>query len=64
MSIDTPRKRNGSQMDAFTKNRNAPLMTRWKRTYRLPLWVKAVQKAGSTDTEKVIAALPGWSAET
>ena len=23
------------------------------------LWVKAVQKVGSTDTEKVIAALPG-----
>jgi urea transport system substrate-binding protein len=61
MSIDTPA--NKAWIDkwhAFTKNP--------KRTFNDPmeahvigfqLWVKAVEKAGTTDPEKVIAALPG-----
>jgi urea transport system substrate-binding protein len=61
MSIDTPANKEWiAKWHAFTKNP--------KRTFNDPmeahvigfqLWVKAVQKAGSTDTEKVIAALPG-----
>jgi urea transport system substrate-binding protein len=61
MSIDTPANKEWiAKWHAFTKNP--------KRTFNDPmeahvigfqLWVKAVQKAGSTDPEKVIAALPG-----
>jgi urea transport system substrate-binding protein len=61
MSIDTPANKEWiAKWHAFTKNP--------KRTFNDPmeahvigfqLWVKAVQKAGTTDTEKVIAALPG-----
>jgi urea transport system substrate-binding protein len=61
MSIDTPVNKEWiAKWHAFTKNP--------KRTFNDPmeahvigfqLWVKAVQKAGSTDPEKVIAALPG-----
>jgi len=61
MSIDTPANKEWiSKWHAFTKNP--------KRTFNDPmeatvigfsLWVKAVQKANSTDPEKVIAALPG-----
>jgi urea transport system substrate-binding protein len=61
MSIKTPANKEWiDKWHAFTKNP--------KRTFNDPmeahvigfeLWVKAVQKAGTTDTEKVIAALPG-----
>ncbi|HYA59210.1 MAG TPA: urea ABC transporter substrate-binding protein [Burkholderiaceae bacterium] len=61
MSINTPANKEWiAKWHAFTKNP--------KRTFNDPmeahvigfqLWVKAVQKAGTTDTEKVIAALPG-----
>jgi len=61
MSIDTPLNKEWiAKWHAFTKNP--------KRTFNDPmeahvigfqLWVKAVQKAGTTDSEKVIAALPG-----
>jgi urea transport system substrate-binding protein len=61
MSIDTPANKSWIKTwHAYTKNP--------KRTFNDPmeahvigfqLWVKAVQKAGSTDPEKVIAALPG-----
>src|SRR6202046_1691533 len=61
MSIDTPANKEWiAKWHAFTKNP--------KRTFNDPmeahvigfnLWVKAVQKAGTVDTEKVIAALPG-----
>ncbi|MGA8705807.1 MAG: urea ABC transporter substrate-binding protein [Steroidobacteraceae bacterium] len=61
MSIDTPANRQWiATWHAYTKNP--------KRTFNDPmeahvigfqLWVKAVQKANSTDPEKVIAALPG-----
>jgi len=62
-SINTPANKAWiAKWHAFTKNP--------KRTFNDPmeahvigfqLWVKAVQKAGTTDTEKVIAALPGLS---
>ncbi|HTP40269.1 MAG TPA: urea ABC transporter substrate-binding protein [Steroidobacteraceae bacterium] len=61
MTIDTPANKQWiAKWHAFTKNP--------KRTFNDPmeasvigfnLWVKAVEKAGTTDTEKVIAALPG-----
>jgi urea transport system substrate-binding protein len=61
MSIDTPLNKEWiAKWHTFTKNP--------KRTFNDPmeahvigfqLWVKAVQKAGTTDTDKVIAALPG-----
>jgi urea transport system substrate-binding protein len=61
MSIDTPLNKEWiGKWHAFTKNP--------KRTFNDPmeahvigfqLWIKAVTKAGSTDPEKVIAALPG-----
>ncbi|MDP8983766.1 MAG: urea ABC transporter substrate-binding protein [Pseudomonadota bacterium] len=61
MSINSPLNKEWiAKWHAFTKNP--------KRTFNDPmeahvigfqLWVKAVQKAGTTDTEKVIAALPG-----
>jgi urea transport system substrate-binding protein len=61
MSIDTPANKEWiAKWHAFTKNP--------KRTFNDPmeahvigfqLWVKAVTKAGTTDPEKVIAALPG-----
>ncbi len=61
MSIDDPLNKEWiSKWHAYTKNP--------KRTFNDPmeahvigfqLWVKAVQKAGTTDTSKVIAALPG-----
>jgi urea transport system substrate-binding protein len=61
MSIDTPANKEWiKKWHAYTKNP--------KRTFNDPmeahvigfqLWVKAVEKSGSTDTEKVIAALPG-----
>jgi urea transport system substrate-binding protein len=61
MSIDTPANKEWiAKWHAYTKNP--------KRTFNDPmeatvigfsLWVKAVQKAGTTDTDKVIAALPG-----
>jgi urea transport system substrate-binding protein len=61
MSIDDPLNKEWiTKWHAFTKNP--------KRTFNDPmeahvigfqLWVKAVQKAGTTDTNKVIAALPG-----
>jgi urea transport system substrate-binding protein len=61
MSIDTPANKEWiKKWHAFTKNP--------KRTFNDPmeahvigfqLWVKAVQKSGSIDTDKVIAALPG-----
>ena len=61
MSIDTPANKSWiATWHTFTKNP--------KRTFNDPmeatvigfsLWVKAVQKANSTDPEKVIAALPG-----
>jgi len=61
MSIKTPANKEWiDKWHAFTKNP--------KRTFNDPmeahvigfqLWIKAVQKAGTTDTEKVIAALPG-----
>jgi len=61
MSIDTPANKDWiAKWHAFTKNP--------KRTFNDPmeahvigfqLWAKAVQKAGTTDAEKVIAALPG-----
>ncbi len=61
MSINTPANKEWiDKWHAFTRNP--------KRTFNDPmeahvigfqLWVKAVQKAGTTDTEKVIAALPG-----
>jgi urea transport system substrate-binding protein len=61
MSIDTPANKEWiKKWHAYTKNP--------KRTFNDPmeahvigfqLWVKAVQKSGSTDPEKVIAALPG-----
>src|SRR5579862_5048692 len=63
MSIDTPANKEWiKKWHAFTKNP--------KRTFNDPmeahvigfqLWVKAVEKAKSTDTDKVIAALPGLS---
>jgi urea transport system substrate-binding protein len=63
MSIDTPANKEWiKKWHAFTKNP--------KRTFNDPmeatvigfqLWVKSVEKTGSTDTEKVIAALPGLS---
>ena len=65
MSIDTPANKEWiKKWHAYTKNP--------KRTFNDPmeahvigfqLWVKAVEKAGSTDTEKVIAALPGLSVD-
>ncbi len=65
MSIDTPVNKEWiKKWHAYTKNP--------KRTFNDPmeahvigfqLWVKAVEKAGSTDTEKVIAALPGLSVD-
>jgi urea transport system substrate-binding protein len=61
MSINSPVNKEWiAKWHAFTKNP--------KRTFNDPmeahvigfqLWVKAVQKAGTTDPEKVIAALPG-----
>jgi urea transport system substrate-binding protein len=61
MSIDTPLNKEWiGKWHAFTKNP--------KRTFNDPmeahvigfqLWIKAVTKAGTTDPEKVIAALPG-----
>jgi len=61
MSINSPINKEWiAKWHAFTKNP--------KRTFNDPmeatvigfqLWVKAVQKAGTTDPEKVIAALPG-----
>jgi urea transport system substrate-binding protein len=64
MSIDTPANKEWiKKWHAFTKNP--------KRTFNDPmeahvigfqLWVKAVEKAGSTDPEKVIETLPGLSA--
>ena len=61
MSINSPLNKEWiAKWHAFTKNP--------KRTFNDPmeahvigfqLWVKAVQKTGTTDTEKVIAALPG-----
>jgi urea transport system substrate-binding protein len=61
MSIDTPANKQWiAKWHTFTKNP--------KRTFNDPmeahvigfqLWVKAVEKAGTTDAEKVIAALPG-----
>ena len=61
MSIDTPANKEWiKKWHAFIKSD--------KRTFNDPmeahvigfnLWVKAVQKAGTVDTEKVIAALPG-----
>lgn len=61
MSIDTPANKEWiKKWHAFTKNP--------KRTFNDPmeahvigfqLWVKAVQKAGTTNVDKVIAALPG-----
>jgi len=61
MSINTPLNKEWiAKWHAFTKNP--------KRTFNDPmeahvigfqLWVKAVEKAGTTDPEKVIAALPG-----
>ena len=61
MSIDTPANKEWiKKWHAYTKNP--------KRTFNDPmeahvigfqLWVKAVQKSGTTDPEKVIAALPG-----
>jgi urea transport system substrate-binding protein len=61
MSINSPINKEWiAKWHAFTKNP--------KRTFNDPmeatvigfhLWVKAVQKAGTTDTTKVIAALPG-----
>ena len=63
MSIDTPANKEWiKKWHEFTKNP--------KRTFNDPmeatvigfqLWVKAVQKAGTTDTAKVIPALPGLS---
>src|SRR5580693_323451 len=63
MSIDTPANKEWiKKWHEFTKNP--------KRTFNDPmeahvigfqLWVKAVEKAKSTDTDKVIAALPGLS---
>jgi len=61
MSIDTPANKEWiKKWHAYTKNP--------KRTFNDPmeatvigfqLWVKAVKKSGTTDPEKVIAALPG-----
>jgi urea transport system substrate-binding protein len=61
MSIDTPANKEWiKKWHAYTKNP--------KRTFNDPmeahvigfqLWVKAVQKSGTTEPEKVIAALPG-----
>jgi urea transport system substrate-binding protein len=63
MSIDTPANKEWiAKWHAYTKNP--------KRTFNDPmeasvigfqLWVKAVEKAKSTDTDKVIPALPGLS---
>jgi len=63
-SIDTPENKAAiAQWHAFTKNS--------KRTFNDPMeahvigfamWVKAVEKVGSTDADKVIEALPGIQA--
>ncbi len=60
-SINTPaNKAFIDQWHTFIKNPKRTTNDPMEATYiGFNLWVKAVQKAGSTDTEKVIAALPG-----
>ena len=60
-SIDTPANKAWiDQWHAFTKNPKRTIDDPMEATYiGFNLWVKAVQKAGSTDVEKVFAALPG-----
>src|ERR1700688_2784179 len=61
MSINTPaNKAFIDQWHAYIKNPKRTTNDPMEAHYiGFNLWVKAVQKAGSTDTEKVIAALPG-----
>jgi urea transport system substrate-binding protein len=60
-SINTPaNKAFIAQWHAFIKNPKRTTNDPMEAHYiGFNLWVKAVQKAGTTDTEKVIAALPG-----
>lgn len=60
-SINTPaNKAFISQWHAFIKNPKRTTNDPMEASYiGFNLWVKAVQKAGTTDPEKVIAALPG-----
>jgi urea transport system substrate-binding protein len=60
-SINTPaNKAFIAQWHAFIKNPKRTTNDPMEASYiGFNLWVKAVQKAGTTDTEKVIAALPG-----
>ncbi|MFA5958619.1 urea ABC transporter substrate-binding protein [Hyphomicrobium sp.] len=61
MSVDTPANKEFiEKWHAFTKNpkrvTNDPMEAHY---IGFNMWVKAVEKAGSTDPDKVIAALPG-----
>jgi len=60
-SINTPENKAFiQQWHAFIKNPKRTTNDPMEASYiGFNLWVKAVQKAGTTDTEKVIAALPG-----
>jgi urea transport system substrate-binding protein len=60
-SINTPENKAFiAQWHAFIKNPKRTTNDPMEAHYiGFNLWVKAVQKAGTTDTEKVIAALPG-----
>lgn len=60
-SIDTPENKAFiARWHAFIKNPKRTTNDPMEASYiGFNLWVKAVQKAGSTDPEKVIAALPG-----
>jgi urea transport system substrate-binding protein len=61
MSINTPaNKAFITQWHAYIKNAKRTTNDPMEAHYiGFNLWVKAVQKAGSTDVEKVLAALPG-----
>ena len=60
-SINTPPTRHSSPSGTrSSRTPSGPPTIPMEATYiGFNLWVKAVQKAGTTDTEKVIAALPG-----
>jgi urea transport system substrate-binding protein len=63
-SISTPEnKKFIDEWHAFTKNPKRTTNDPMEAHYiGFNMWVKAVEKAGSTDTDKVIAALPGTEA--
>ena len=63
MSISTPANKSFiDQWHAYIKNPKRTVNDPMEAHYiGFNLWVKAVQKAGSTDVDKVLAALPGLS---